>query len=398
MNTTPSGNRTHIGIFGKRNAGKSSLLNAITEQKVSLVSEIGGTTTDPVKKTMELLPYGPVVFIDTAGLDDVGALGTLRKDRTKEMLPQIDFALLVHDANDIDKAFEAHMRKEFRRFSVSYLIVINKIDTLNRQARQALETEYPEALLISTSDKEAIINFKTILIQKLSEQDEEETLIGDLLPYGSHVVLVVPIDSEAPRGRLILPQVQLLRDALDHGIICHVVRDTELAETLAVLKQVDLVVTDSQAFAEVSAIVPDEIALTSFSILFARQKGDLKSFKAGAEAIAALPSNAKILIAEVCTHNTSHEDIGRQKIPALLKKLVGEEIQFDFFQGKEYPQNITAYDLVVHCGACMMTKKQMHNRLANLDTHRIPVINYGVLLALGAHILEKALKPFAKEL
>ena len=398
MNTTPSGNRTHIGIFGKRNAGKSSLLNAITEQKVSLVSDIGGTTTDPVKKAMELLPYGPVLFIDTAGLDDVGVLGELRKNRAKEMFTQIDFALIVHDINDIDKEFESELLREFKRFSVSYMIVINKLDSADEETKKQIQETYPEAFFLSTSKREDVLDFKKALIDKLSKKMEEETIIGDLLPYGSHVVLVVPIDSEAPNGRIILPQVQLIRDALDHGIICHVVRDTELSDTLERLDKVDLVVTDSQAFQEVSKIVPEEIPLTSFSILFARQKGDLKTFYDGIKIIESLPPDARILMAEICTHNTSHEDIGRYKIPALLKRNLGESLRFEFFQGNEYPQDVSNYDLVVHCGGCMMTKKQMNNRLNLLNQVAVPVTNYGVLLAWGARILERSMKPFKNEL
>ncbi len=398
MNTTPSGNRTHIGIFGKRNAGKSSLLNAITEQKVSLVSDIGGTTTDPVKKAMELLPYGPVLFIDTAGLDDVGVLGELRKNRAKEMFTQIDFAIIVHDINDIDKEFEAELIREFKRFSVSYMIVINKLDTADEDRKNQVKKTYPEAFFLSTSKREDVLDFKKVLIDKLSKKMEEETIIGDLLPYGSHVILVVPIDAEAPKGRIILPQVQLIRDALDHGIICHIVRDTELSDTLSKLDKVDLVVTDSQAFKEVSEIVPENIPLTSFSILFARQKGDLKTFYDGINVIENLPPDAKILMAEICTHNTSHEDIGRYKIPALLKRNLGNSLRFEFFQGNEYPQDISSYDLVVHCGGCMMTKKQMHNRLNLLNQADVPITNYGILLAWGAKILERAMKPFKDEL
>lgn len=396
MNKTPQGNRTHIGIFGKRNAGKSSLLNAITEQKISLVSSIGGTTTDPVKKAMELIPYGPVVFIDTAGLDDSGELGSLRKQRTKEMFSQIDLALIVHDINDIDRAFEDDLIRELSRFSVPYMVVISKIDTAPEKQRQEIQSIYKEAVFLSAHDRESMLKFKTALVEKLSERKEKETLVGDLLPYGSHMVMVVPIDAEAPRGRLILPQVQLIRDALDHGIACHVVRDTELESTLSQIQKVDLVVTDSQAFKEVARMVPDDIPLTSFSILLARQKGDLAQFREGLEAIKSLPPKGKILIAEICTHNTSHEDIGRIKIPALLKKYAGEELIFEFFQGNEYPVHMDQYDLVVHCGGCMMTQKQMYNRLNLLKEKNIPVVNYGVLLAFGAQILERALSGLEK--
>lgn len=398
MNTTPSGNRTHIGIFGKRNAGKSSLLNAITEQKVSIVSEIGGTTTDPVKKAMELLPYGPVLFIDTAGLDDTGELGELRKQRAKEMFTQIDFAIIVHDIHDIDKEFEAELIREFKKFSVSYMIVINKLDIADEISKQSIKDKYPEAFFLSTSKREDILKFKEALIENLSKKMEEETIIGDLLPYGSHVVLVVPIDSEAPKGRIILPQVQLIRDALDHGITCHVVRDTELVDTLSKIERVDLVVTDSQAFNEIAPMVPSDIPLTSFSILFARQKGDLKTFHEGIKVIENLKRDSRILIAEICTHNTSHEDIGRNKIPALIKRQLGDDLTFEFFQGNEYPPDVSSYDLVVHCGGCMMTKKQMHNRLNLLEEANVPVTNYGVLLAWGAKILERAMKPFEEEL
>lgn len=397
MKTTALGNRTHIGIFGKRNVGKSSLLNAITEQNISLVSPIGGTTTDPVKKAMELLPFGPVLFIDTAGLDDEGALGELRATRSKEMFSQIDFALLVHGADDVDLEFEKNIIRKLKTFSVPYLKLINKKDLLSETQKHYYEEELSDYLLVSTKERESILSLKSVLIEKLYRQ-EEETLVGDLLPYGSHIVLVVPIDSEAPKGRLILPQVQLLRDALDHGIHCHVARDTELCQLLSFLPKVDLVITDSQAFQKVSQMVPKEIPLTSFSILFARQKGDVHIFHEGILQMEQLPSNAKVLIAETCTHNTSHEDIGRVKIPSLLKRNLGEDITFSFFQGKEYPEDLSTYDLVIHCGGCMITKKQMHNRILQVTEQGVPITNYGVVLAWGAKILERSLAPFDQSL
>ncbi len=394
MNTTPLGNRTHIGIFGKRNAGKSSLINAMTEQRVSIVSDIGGTTADPVKKSMELLPYGPVTFIDTAGLDDSGELGDIRKQRTSEMFSQIDFALIVHDILSIDYEFEKNLVKELAKYSVPYIVVINKADTGDDDLKRSLQSVYKNAVLVSTRNRESILGLKTKLIERLVQSEEKETLIGDLLPYGSNIIMVVPIDSEAPKGRLILPQVQLIRDALDHGIMCHLVRDTELEDALKLITKPDLVVTDSNIFKEVSGLVPEDIPLTSFSILFARQKGDLRQFEKGLQAIEKLPASARILIAEVCTHSTSHEDIGRYKIPALLKGYAGDKISFDFFQGNEYPNNIEDYDLVVHCGGCMITQKQMQNRLELLKNKNIPVINYGILLAYGAQITDRALAPF----
>lgn len=398
MQTTPASNRTHIGIFGKTNAGKSSLLNALSNQSVALVSDQRGTTTDPVRLSMELIPYGPVVLIDTAGLDDDTMLGKLRIQKTQQLYPQINCAVIVHSAEDIDPELEHQLLRTFKQYAIPALVVINKTDILTDTEFDALRASYPQAHLVSIYDPESIQTFKNNLIARLQETPEEKSLLGDLLPYGSHVLLVVPIDSEAPRGRLILPQVQILRDALDHGICCHMVRDTELSAVLPTLPRIDLVITDSQAFHEVDALLPKHLPLTSFSILFARQKGDLKTFVNGARAIKNLPKNGRILIAESCSHNTSHEDIGRVKLPRLLKKLISEEIQIDFVQGKDFPSDLSRYALIVHCGGCMMTVRQMHARLEAAAAQHIPIINYGVLLATGSHILEKSLKPFASEL
>ena len=398
MHQTPQSNRTHIGIFGKRNAGKSSLLNAISEQNIALVSEIGGTTTDPVKKAMELIPYGPVLFIDTAGLDDKGTLGSLRTKRSKEMFAHIDFAIVLHSSKDIDLEFEKELLKDLKTFNVPFIKVINKTDLVDNKTLLNFKNDFSSYQLISTLNRNSILDFKKELIKELSKKEEEETLLGDMLPYNSDVVLVIPIDSEAPKGRLILPQVQLIRDCLDHGIKCHVVRDTELEDAINYLPKIDLVVTDSQAFKEVSKIVPNNINLTSFSILLARQKGDLGVFKDGINALDSLKEDAHILIAETCTHNTSHEDIGRYKIPALLKRHFGNKLDFTFFQGKEYPSDLANYDLVIHCGGCMLTRKQMLNRMTLVENKQIPITNYGMFLAWGANILERSLLPFKEEL
>jgi len=358
MQGTPRANRPHIAIYGNRNAGKSSLLNSIIGQEISLVSNVKGTTTDPVTKTMELIPFGPVVFIDTAGLDDSGELGELRVERSKKILQRTDFAIYTHDINDVDELSFKHFLKEFKRFSIPYMIVFNKIDEADESLINKYESEYPEALFVSALEEKNILELKDKLIKRLEDGKEEETLIGDLVPYGGKVILVVPIDSEAPKGRIILPQVQIIRDALDHGIKSFVVRDTELEEALKEMPDVDLVITDSQAFKEVNQMVPDHIPLTSFSIVFARHKGDLRSFERGIKAIENLKPGSKVLISESCTHNHSHEDIGRVKIPKLLNKKLGFELDYRFKMGHDFPNDIKHFDMVIHCGSCMLNKKQ----------------------------------------
>lgn len=394
MNKTPNSNRLHIGIFGNRNAGKSSLFNAIIGQDIAVVSEVEGTTTDPVFKAMEMIPFGPVVWIDTAGLDDVGLLGTLRVEKTKKILERTDFALYLIDGTSPDLQGYTKMKQVFKQFNIPYMLVVNKQDAMTGAELRILDQIEDEKVLISTSNLHDIHHLNKVLMDKLKSVEEEERLIGDLLPYGSTVVLVVPIDSEAPKGRIILPQVQVIRDCLDHGIKCHVVRDTELAEALTELKQVDLVITDSQAFKEVSKIVPESIPLTGFSILFSRQKGDLAKLLEGINALKALKSGSKVLISETCTHNHSHEDIGRVKIPKLIHGHLSKEIQIDFYMGHDYPSTLSDYDLVIHCGACMVNRKTMLYRIDKSNDADVPITNYGLTLAHFSGILDRSIQIF----
>lgn len=394
MQGTPRANRPHIAIYGNRNAGKSSLLNAIIGQEISLVSHVKGTTTDPVTKTMELIPFGPVVFIDTAGLDDSGELGTLRVERSKKILQRTDFAIYTHDINDVDEEAFKHFLKEFKRFHIPYMIVFNKIDEASDDTLNKYKSLYPQALFVSAMEETNVLALKDELIKRLEDGKEEETLIGDLVPYGGKVILVVPIDSEAPKGRIILPQVQIIRDALDHGIKCYVTRDTELEEALKEVPDADLVITDSQAFKAVNEMVPDHMPLTSFSIVFARHKGDLWSFEKGIKAIEDLKPGAKILISESCTHNHSHEDIGRVKIPKLLNKKLGFELDYHFKMGHDFPNDIKHFDMVIHCGSCMINKKTMLNRITMCDEIGVPITNYGIVLAYINDILEPSLEMF----
>ncbi len=389
LNSTPSANRTHIAIYGNRNAGKSSLLNAIVGQDIAIVSDVKGTTTDPVSKSMELLPFGPVVFIDTAGLDDDSVLGMLRVDKTKKILQRTDFALLIHAIDDFDEAAHAEVLSHFKKFHIPHLLVFNKTDLADDESLSAFKSLHPEAVFVSTRDMKSIHHLKTTLIKRLETAEQDPPIIGDFVPYGGTVVMVVPIDSEAPKGRIILPQVQLIRDCLDHGIKACVVRDTELEETLKELKRVDLVVTDSQAFDRVSKMVPAHIPLTSFSIVFARYKGDLKVFIEGTQSIRNLKNGARILISESCTHNHSHEDIGREKIPKLLDKKEGKNFNYVFRMGHDFPEDIGTFDLIIHCGSCMLTKKTMLNRIQLAQESSVPITNYGVVLAYVTDILDR---------
>lgn len=422
LSSTPSANRKHIAFFGNRNAGKSSLMNAILGQELSIVSEVRGTTTDPVSKAMELLPYGPVVFIDTAGLDDDDdALGALRVAKSLKILERTDFAVHVIDAMEASNdpvwlAQEvARLQSHFEKYSIPKLLVFNKTDLVmaeadGHQRLNQLKEACPGAVWVSAQTPGDIHHLKACLIEALRGEAEDETLVGDLVPAGGTIVLVVPIDSEAPKGRLILPQVQVIRDALDHGLKVHVVRDTELVDALSELKSVDLVVTDSQAFAAVSAMVPETVPLTSFSMVFARNKGDLRVFTSGIQAIKSLEAKvhsrqkasvpesepvARILITESCTHNHSHEDIGRVKIPAMLKKKLGGRVDIEFKVGHDLPKDLSVYDLVVHCGACMMNRKSMLTRIRLCEEAGTPITNYGVLMAYATGILERCLSPYA---
>lgn len=394
MKNTPNSNRLHIGIFGKTNSGKSSLLNAITEQNISIVSEIEGTTTDSVVKAMEFLPFGPVLFIDTAGLEDNTPLGKLRIKKTLEELKRTDFAILVMDATKIDMAFYKDQEFQFRKYNIPFLFVINKEDLLSEKEKETVKKIFPSSIFVSTKNRDSILMLKESILKEIKKEKEEPKLLGDLVPYNGKVLMVVPVDSEAPKGRLILPQVQLIRECLDHGIKSYVVRDTELESALEDIKDIDLVVTDSQAFKNVDKILKDRAKLTSFSILFARQKGDLNDLVRGVKKLKSLNHGDKILIAETCTHNTSHEDIGRVKIPKLVKNFTGKEVEFTFVGGKDFPEDLSKYALVIHCGACMINKKHMQSRIDESMSLNVPITNYGLVIAEVTGILDKSLEIF----
>lgn len=394
MNSTPNANRKHIAVFGKTNAGKSSLINRFLGQEVSLVSEKEGTTTDPVQKAMELIPVGPVLIIDTAGFGDKSELGEVRVKRTLDILKRTDVAIYLFDINDIDLEEFKEAKRNFKKYNVPYVVVINKSDSVNENILEELQIKFKDSIFLSSNTGEGIELLKEKLIEILKEEEEELPIVGDLLPYNSKVILVVPIDSEAPKGRIILPQVQCIRDCLDHGIKSYVVRDTELESALEELKHVDLVITDSQAFKEVDRIVPKNIKLTSFSMLFARQKGDFEEFIKGALKIKDLNKDSRVLIAESCTHNVSHEDIGRVKIPKLLNKYVGADLTYDHSIFHDFPEDIDKYDLIIHCGACMINRKTVINRVKQCKEKNVPITNYGIVLAYLNGILERSLSLF----
>ncbi|MBS6502511.1 MAG: [FeFe] hydrogenase H-cluster maturation GTPase HydF [Clostridium sp.] len=394
MNSTPNANRKHIAVFGKTNAGKSSLINRFLGQEVSLVSEKEGTTTDPVQKAMELIPVGPVLIIDTAGFGDKSELGEVRVKRTLDILKRTDVAIYLFDINDIDLEEFKEAKRNFKKYNIPYVVVINKSDSVNENILEELQIKFKDSIFLSSNTGEGIELLKEKLIEILKEEEEELPIVGDLLPYNSKVILVVPIDSEAPKGRIILPQVQCIRDCLDHGIKSYVVRDTELESALEELKHVDLVITDSQAFKGVDRIVPKNIKLTSFSMLFARQKGDFEEFIKGALKIKDLNKDSRVLIAESCTHNVSHEDIGRVKIPKLLNKYVGADLTYDHSIFHDFPEDIDKYDLIIHCGACMINRKTVINRVKQCKEKNVPITNYGIVLAYLNGILERSLSLF----
>ncbi len=396
LNNTPNSNRTHIIFLGSTNAGKSSLLNAITEQEISIVSDIKGTTTDSVKKAMELIPFGPVLFIDTAGFNDESELGKLRIEKTIKEIKKSDFAIYVIDGNEFDEKIYNENMRILKKYNIPYIIVVNKMETLTEDKKNILKNILKNPYFVSTKDRNSILEFKKFLIEKFDVLEEEPSLLKGIVDYGDTIILVVPIDSEAPKGRLILPQVQILRDALDNGVKAIVTRDTELSEVLKENKNIKLVITDSQAFKTVDKIIDNKYPLTSFSILFARQKGDIEKFLKGISVIENLKDGAKILIAETCSHNTSHEDIGRVKIPMLLQKKTGKHFNFSFSMGKDFPENLNKFDLIIHCGGCMITKKTMENRIIECNSNGVEVTNYGMILAYLTGIMEKSLKAITK--
>lgn len=389
--------RLHIGIFGKRNVGKSSILNALVEQDISIVSETAGTTTDPVEKSMELLPLGPVLFVDTAGIDDKGALGRQRVEKTKKLIDRIDLAIIVCDFNGFDK-FEHLLIEEFNSKKIPFITVINKIDLQKITTDKLSEIKKYSTRItkICALSKEGIIDLKQNIIKNAPENFfANTTIISDLIAPGETAVLVVPIDKEAPAGRLILPQVQTIRDLLDNNSVAVVTKENEFKKTLDTLKSPPaIVVTDSQAFLKVSAELPEEIPLTSFSILFARFKGELNEFVKGTMAIENLKSNDKILICESCTHHAIGDDIGRVKIPRWLTRYTGKNLVFEHYAGHDFPENIKDYALIIHCGACMTNRREILSRIFKANQAGIPITNYGLTIAYSLGIFERALTPF----
>ncbi|HCE43594.1 MAG TPA: [FeFe] hydrogenase H-cluster maturation GTPase HydF [Lentisphaeria bacterium] len=397
MQTTPKGLRLHIGIFGRRNVGKSSFLNALTRQQVSIVSDVAGTTTDPVEKPMELLPIGPVLFIDTAGIDDTGALGKMRVDKTKKIFDRTEVAVIVAVAGEWGK-FEDEIFETFRKLNIPVIAVLNKADISKPTAKLLMKldsSKIPYVKAVATEGK-GLNEFRDILIKSVPEEFiSEKSIAGDLLPPGSLAMLVVPIDLEAPKGRLILPQVQTIRDILDNDSYCMVVKERELRDALERLKRPpNIVITDSQGFLKVAGDTPNNIPLTSFSILFARFKGDLDTFVEGALAIEKLKPGDKVLMAEACSHHPVGEDIGRIKIPRWLTQYVGGKLDFEHTQGCDFPEDISKYKLIVHCGSCTFNRRLLLSRLLKCREAGVPITNYGVAIAYSLGIFERALSPF----
>ncbi len=389
LNDTVSAERLHIGFFGLRNAGKSSVVNAVTGQELSLVSNVKGTTTDPVKKAMELLPLGPVVIVDTPGIDDEGELGLMRVKKTKQVLNYIDIAVLVVDATLGLQDFDREMLNLFDKKKIPYVIVYNKSDLFTENAVLDDNT-----ILVSAKNGTNINELKEKIASAVKVQNDNKRVVGDLLKAGDIVVLVTPIDSSAPKGRLILPQQMTIRDVLDTGAIPVVTRDTELQVTLASLKEKPrMIITDSQVFGFVSKIVGEDIPLTSFSILMARYKGSLESAINGAEKMKSLNNGDTILISEGCTHHRQCGDIGTVKLPKWLKEYSGKELNFIFTSGKDFPEDLSGVALVVHCGGCMLTEREMQYRRRFCEENNVPITNYGTAIAQINGILERSLQP-----
>lgn len=394
---TPKSMRIHIGIFGKRNVGKSSLINIITHQETSIVSEVAGTTTDSVEKTMEMLPLGPVVFIDTAGVDDEGSLGEKRIEKTEKIIQRCDIAIIVCDTDGWGEA-EINLAKNFKERKIPVIAVINKTDTgkISEENLEEIESlsEY-QVQCSAKEDKDIPSKIREALIKSVPQElIEESELTKNLVNSEDIVILVTPIDKEAPKGRLILPQVNVLRELLDKKCISVVTTEKTLKQAMSALKNPPkLVITDSQAFKDVAEIVPENIPLTSFSILFAKLKGDLKAFADGVNVIENLKDGDKVLICESCTHHPIEDDIGRVKIPALIKKKTGKNIIFEHFASHEFPKNIKNYALIIHCGGCMTNRREILYRIAKAQEENIPITNYGMVISYCTGIFERAIKP-----
>lgn len=414
MNETPSADRVHIGFFGRRNAGKSSIVNKVTGQELAVVSDVKGTTTDPVSKAMELLPMGPVVIIDTPGIDDEGHLGELRVRKAKQVLNRVDVAVLVVDATLGKTSVDEELIHIFKEKEIPYLVVYNKSDLLpeNRkisedspEKKEGLSHEKPDQkadtitqepfIYASAATGQNIYELKEKITSLAVTDDLKLRLVGDLLEPSDFAVLVVPIDKAAPKGRLILPQQQTIRDVLEAGAVAIVIKENELSNTLKTLgKKPKLVITDSQVFAKVSKETPEDIWLTSFSILFARFKGNLKTVAAGAAAIDRLKDGDKILISEGCTHHRQCDDIGTVKLPRWIRNYTGKDLEFEYSSGREFPEDVTKYSLIVHCGGCMLNEREMRYRQKCALDQEIPITNYGIAIAYMQGILKRCVEMF----
>lgn len=387
---THQGERIHIGFFGMRNAGKSSLVNAVTGQSLSVVSDVLGTTTDPVKKSMELLPLGPVVIIDTPGLDDEGELGALRIKKARQILGLTDIAILCVDAKEEKSDLDKELIQYFEKKKIPYIVAYNKADLVeNRKELQDNE------IYVSAKTGENVSQLKEKIAHLLKNSEDSKKLVADIVSKGDLVVMVIPIDAAAPKGRIILPQQQTLRELLDIGATAVCCKDTELEETLSSISvKPELVITDSQVFGKVSKIVPEDVLLTSFSILFARYKGNLETLVRGVVALEELKDGDTVLISEGCTHHRQCGDIGTQKLPEWIGKYTGKKLNYEFTQGTEFPEDLAKYSLILHCGGCMLNAREMQSRLGYSEDEGKPITNYGVAIAGMNGILKRSLEPF----
>ncbi|MCL1818530.1 MAG: [FeFe] hydrogenase H-cluster maturation GTPase HydF [Spirochaetaceae bacterium] len=397
LNAAPSANRVHIAFFGKRNAGKSSLLNAVTGQDLALVSEVKGTTTDPVYKAMELLPLGPVVMIDTPGMDDEGPLGNLRVDKALQVLRKTDVAVLVVDASVGKDAVDDELLRLLEERRVPYIVALNKCDVIDNGAAKRDGRETEREILLSAKDKINIDALKEKIARLAAKEEPATGIVEGIVGPSDCVVLVTPIDAAAPKGRLILPQQQTIRDILDTNAAALVVQDSGLSEALSRLaKKPALVITDSQVFAEVAAMVPPDIPLTSFSILFARHKGGLENAVAGAKTLDTLRDKDTVLISEGCTHHRQCEDIGTVKLPRWIRAYTEKNIEFAFSSGTEFPNDLSPYSLVIHCGGCMLNNREMQFRQAAAANAKVPITNYGIAIAFMQGILKRSVAMFPR--
>ena len=401
LQSTPRGNRLHIGFYGRRNAGKSSLINLVTGQQTALVSDHAGTTTDPVIKSMELLPLGPVAVIDTAGLDDEGDLGRLRISRTMEMMDRTDLALLIVSAADAyDTSLERGWLEELRKRNIPVVGVLNQIDRVGPEKAEKIRSDLEAGLgisfaAVSANGREYRAELLSAIVKNAPIDFESPTLVGDIFSRGDSIILVAPQDIQAPKGRLILPQVQVIRDILDNRGIALTATLDQFPKLLDSLKEPPaLVITDSQVFPQVNSILPRDVPLTSFSIVMARNKGDLATFVRGARVICELKESDKVLVAEACTHAPLEEDIGREKIPRWLRDRVGSGLTVDISTGLDFPPNIKEYSLILHCGGCMFTRKQLMSRMIKADAENVPITNYGIAIAAINGILERVIEVF----